>query len=79
MYLDPATARPKRGVAGNGRGAALRFGKVVRQLDLTFDPEVMSADEFIAILPKEFAKWKDAYFAGKKGYSDSSLSQLVGG
>lgn len=65
MYLDPATLRPRRGVAGSGHGAAVRFGKVVRQLDLTFDPEVMSTDQFIAILPKEFAKWKDAYFESK--------------
>lgn len=61
MYLDPVSGRPRKGVAGAGAGASLRFGKVVRQLDLTFDPEIMSTDEFIAILPKEFAKWKDAY------------------
>lgn len=30
------------------------------QLDLTFDPEAMSTDEFIGILPKEFAKWRHA-------------------
>ncbi|PZN92975.1 MAG: hypothetical protein DCF30_22355 [Hyphomicrobiales bacterium] len=52
MYLDPATGRPRRGAAGALGGAALRFGKVVRQLDLTFDPEVMSPVEFIEILPK---------------------------
>ncbi len=60
IYLDPATGRPRKGAAGAGAGAALRFGKVVRQLDLTFDPEIMSTDEFIAILPKEFSRWKDA-------------------
>jgi len=58
MYIDPMTGKPRKGVAGAGPGAALRFGKVVRQLDLTFDPEIMSPDEFIAILPKEFGKWR---------------------
>lgn len=65
MYLDPETGRPRKGVAGSGPGAALRFGKVVRQLDLTFDPEEMSPDEFIAVLPKEFEKWKDALARSK--------------
>ena len=60
IYFDPATGRPRKGVAGNGPGASLRFGKVVRQLDLTFDPEAMSTPEFVAILPKEFGRWKAA-------------------
>lgn len=60
LYLDPLSQKPRKGVAGAGPGAALRFGKVVRQLDLTFDPEAMSPDQFIAILPKEFGKWRKA-------------------
>lgn len=60
MYLDPLTGRPRKGVSGSGAGSALRFGKVVRQLDLTFDPETMTPDQFIDILPKEFTKWKTA-------------------
>jgi hypothetical protein len=63
MYIDQSTGRPRKGVAGAGAGSALRFGKVVRQLDLTFDPELMSPDEFIAILPREFGKWRDALAA----------------
>ncbi len=60
MYLDPKSGRPRNGVAGAGPGSAQRFGLVVRQLDLTFDPEVMTAAQFIDVLPKEFSKWKDA-------------------
>lgn len=63
MYIDPATGKPRKGVAGGGPGAALRFGVVVRQLDLTFDPEIMSPDEFIAILPKEFGRWREVLAA----------------
>jgi hypothetical protein len=65
MYFDPKSGRPRRGVAGAGPGSALRFGKVVRQLDLTFDPELMTVDQFIHVLPKEFSKWKDAMKASR--------------
>jgi hypothetical protein len=58
MYLDSETGRPLKGASGSGAGSALRFGKVVRQLDLTFDPDSMTPAEFINILPKEFSKWK---------------------
>ena len=60
LYLDRKTGRPRKGVAGNGRGSARRFGLVLRQLDLTFDPQTMSDDAFVGILPREFEKWKDA-------------------
>lgn len=58
MYLDPTTRRPRKGVAGSGRGSARRFGIVLRQLDLTYDPEVMVDDGLIRILPDEFDVWK---------------------
>jgi hypothetical protein len=57
MYTDPATGRPRRGVAGRGRGSAFRFGMVLRQLDLTYDPEVMPESALLGILPKEFSHW----------------------
>lgn len=57
MYLDPATARPRKGVAGSGKGSARRFGIVLRQLDLTYDPEVMAEGGLQKILPTEFEKW----------------------
>ena len=58
MYLDPSTRRPRRGAAGSGRGSARRFGLVLRQFDLTYDPEVMPDDGLINILPDEFEVWK---------------------
>ena len=39
LYFDKQKSRPKAGVAGSGRGSARRFGLVLRQLDLTYDPE----------------------------------------
>jgi hypothetical protein len=58
MYLDATTGRPRTGVAGSGRGSARRFGLVLRQLDLTYDPEQMPDDAFYEVLPDEFSKWK---------------------
>ena len=65
LYTDPETGRPRKGVAGSGPGASLRFGKVLRQLDLTYDPELMTPDQLIEILPPEFKKWKDALARSK--------------
>jgi hypothetical protein len=58
LYYDKNTGRPKTGVAGSGRGSARRFGLVLRQLDLTYDPESTPEKDFIALLPPEFDRWK---------------------
>jgi len=58
MFFDPIKGRPKTGVAGNGKGSARRFGLVFRQFDLTFDLPGMSPEAVVALLPKEFDKWK---------------------
>lgn len=71
MYLDPATGRPRKGVAGSSRGSARRFGMVLRQLDLTYDAEIMTEDGLIGILPGEFDIWK-------KRMSTSASSEMNG-
>jgi hypothetical protein len=58
LYLHSETGRPRKGVAGSGRGSARRFGIVLRQLDLTYDPNTMTDDGLIKILPQEFDSWK---------------------
>jgi hypothetical protein len=58
LYADPLTGRPKKGAAGKGGGSIRRFARVLRQLDLTFDPELMPSGGLGAILPVEFAGWK---------------------
>ncbi|MGC3938743.1 hypothetical protein ACOTTU_13140 [Roseobacter sp. EG26] len=65
LYFDVDKQRPRTGVAGNGRGSARRFGLVLRQLDLTYDPECMSDSAFIGILPEEFEKWRKQMAAGQ--------------
>lgn len=58
LYLDPATGRPRTGVAGNSKGSARRFGLVLRQLDLTYDAAEMHDDKFANLLPGEFDRFK---------------------
>jgi hypothetical protein len=60
LYSDPVTGRPLRGVSGSGRGSVRRLALVLRQLDLTFDPESMAAGKLLEILPKEFDRWTAA-------------------
>lgn len=58
LYFDMKTGRPRRGLAGRGRGSANRLGIVLRQLELTYDPDEMPDGEFLRILPSEFDHWK---------------------
>jgi hypothetical protein len=58
LYSDPLSGRPRKGVAGKGGGSIRRFARVLRQLDLTFDPELMPPGGLSAILPGEFDGWK---------------------
>ncbi len=58
LYFDEKRQRPRSGAAGNRRGSARRFGIVLRQLDLTYDPECMSVPDIIDLLPTEFDRWR---------------------
>jgi hypothetical protein len=58
LYSDPISGRPKKGAAGKGGGSIRRFARVLRQLDLTFDPELMPIGALTSILPNEFDTWK---------------------
>ncbi len=58
LYFDKKAGRPRRGLAGRGGGSANRLGIVLRQLELTYDPDEMPNGDFLRILPQEFDKWK---------------------
>lgn len=58
MYMDAATGRPKRGAAGAEGGSSRRLPMVLSQLDLTFDLNACTVDQFLGLLPKEFDRWK---------------------
>jgi hypothetical protein len=67
LYSDPLSGRPRKGAAGKGGGSIRRFARVLRQLDLTFDPELMPLGGLSSVLPVEFAGWK-------KGAAKSTFS-----
>jgi hypothetical protein len=58
LYASPLTGRPKKGVAGSGRGSVRRLALVLRQLDLTYDVERLPEGRLVSILPKEFDRWQ---------------------
>ena len=60
LYFDPATQRPKRGAGGKGEGTPRRLSAVVQQLDLTYDLRDCSVDRFLALLPPEFDRFREA-------------------
>jgi hypothetical protein len=72
LYSDPISGRPRRGAAGKGGGSIRRFARVLRQLDLTFDPEFMPLGGLSAILPVEFDGWKK--YAPKMSLSSAATS-----
>lgn len=57
MYFDVAAQKLKRGASGKGAGTPRRLAAVVRQLQLTYDLEDCSIDDFLGLLPKEFSRW----------------------
>lgn len=59
LYGDPVTGRPKRGITSKDRGGSVRrFARVLKQLELTFDPELLPLSDLSDILPQEFELWK---------------------
>ena len=54
--------KPRDRKAGDraGFGGARRLAIALQRLDLTFDTEIMGSPSLIAVLPKEFSKWKEA-------------------
>ncbi|MEQ1932768.1 MAG: hypothetical protein ABL962_02655 [Fimbriimonadaceae bacterium] len=58
LFSDPATGRPRRGVAGRDRGSVRRLALVLQQFDLTFDADSMQGGALSGLLPREFDRWK---------------------
>lgn len=58
LYMNPETGSPRRGAGGAGRGSARRFGRIVRQYDLTWDLAGMTPESIVARLPQEFDRFR---------------------
>ncbi|MCK6458832.1 MAG: hypothetical protein L6Q95_02935 [Planctomycetes bacterium] len=50
--------RLKVGAGGKGPGSLRRLGKVIRQFDLTFDLYGMDSSQILALLPREFERYR---------------------
>lgn len=60
LYWDAKKKRPKSGVTIEERpGSLRRFIDVMQQLDLNYDLHGMTAEQIIALLPEEFAEWRE--------------------
>lgn len=60
LYYDPDQKRLRRGHGDKKNGGARRLVKVIRQLDMIWDLYSTPADEFLALLPSEFDRFKTA-------------------
>jgi hypothetical protein len=59
LYFDPKEQRPKQGSGGKGAGSPRRLSAVVQQLDLTYDLRDCSVEQFLALLPTEFDRFRN--------------------
>lgn len=60
MYFDVPANRVRRGAGGSGGGSPRRLATIVDQLELTWDLQDCSPAQVVALLPKEFDRWRDA-------------------
>jgi len=60
LYVDPRTAKPKRGAGGAGPGSPRRLADVLAQFDVTHDIYGMESDRLLAVLPTEFDRFRPA-------------------
>lgn len=58
LYYNPATGSFWRGAGSDVKGAPRRLAALLNQLDLTFYLYGMTSDELLALLPKEFDRFR---------------------
>lgn len=57
LYYDPRSKTTKRGVSSKGAGSPRRLADILNQFDLTWDLYATPVQEFLTLLPKEFARF----------------------
>lgn len=60
LYFDDETEALKRGAGGKSGGTPRRLAKVRQQLDVTWDLEDLNPERVVALLPREFSRFKPA-------------------
>jgi hypothetical protein len=66
LYYDEQKGQMKKGFSSKGAGSPRRLVAVLNQLDLTYDLHECPAAQLLALLPKEFARFKPKSDPGKK-------------
>lgn len=59
LYVDNETGTLKRGSGGKGVGSPRRLADILNQFDLTYDLYALSTASLVAMLPKEFGRFKN--------------------
>jgi|APGre2960657468_1045069.scaffolds.fasta_scaffold81398_1 hypothetical protein len=58
LYYDPKAKKMKKGAGNKTGGASRRFTAYLNQIGINFDLSSITSDQFIAMLPPEFDKFK---------------------
>jgi hypothetical protein len=57
LYFDPDTGKPRRGASSKGAGAPRRLTAFIQQLELTYDIQSCTPEQFLGLLPYEFDRF----------------------
>lgn len=57
LYWDEGSQQLRKGAGGKSAGSPRRLSRFMRQIRMTYDPETMTVDQMVALLPGEFARW----------------------
>lgn len=60
LYWDDATGMLKKGAGGKSAGSPRRLSRFMKQIRMTYDPELMQSDQLLELLPREFDRWTKA-------------------
>lgn len=78
LYRDPETGGVRRGTSSKtAAGVPRRLTRFMKQIRMTYDPDLMSVDQLLGLLPQEFEVWKSP--EGKPTRRKASLvTRLLG-
>lgn len=81
LYWDAAAGQLRKGAGGKSAGSPRRLARFMKQIRMTYDPETMTANDLLALLPGEFARWTKSAEPPKPpvGAKAGLIRRLLGG